>query len=692
MGKYKSKKFVSFSDQEVVKNLLQNLKPVTGNPEDLAQLDDEQTVPNVNEDLSNLAIGESKICSLCSITFAERSDQRQHFKLDWHRYNLKRRIQNKLPVTEDHFDQIAETSNKKFENSNSLSIADSEDDTSSLSGSEDMSESDEDSDKIDSAELLKMRHPKYFFRNTENQTLSVYKCVFVEQSDKSQINDSNILSKISKIPSNGDFKWAILMLGGGHFAGAVFKGTKPLVHKTFHCYTVRAKQGGSQSMADNKSGTNHPKSAGASLRRYNQAALEDHVRSILSEWQSHLQNCDLLFYRAVSGNRNVLFGEGHLDKKDPRLRTIPFPTRRATFTEVKRVLEVLSSVQIHSDEEESQLRESLWSEGAKKSPNKSANAKKSNIRRSKSRDSPKRQLPKIVQSLAEAGGRGQGIQAFDDSDLAWDVNVNVSTSSLSEFENTAPPPRRPKKKPQAAKNQEEAETGQEPDSEETSFTLLKNELVTACKSGNEQLLKNCLDEANDQLINVELGSDRWTPLHLAAQSGKKNIVAILLERGADPTKRNRFKQVPYSLCPYKETRNCFRRFQAEYPDKFDYAAALIPVDKPLTVEEEARQAAKKLEKKKAQRAAKKERDKESKAVEEEKRKEEEEKKRFLNLSDREKRALAAERRILESSGSVTTAQRCYQCGIDITGQVPFTYLEYRFCKPACVKLHRQKAK
>ena len=110
--------------------------------------------------------------------------------------------------------------------------------------------------------------------------------------------------------------------------------------------------------------------------------------------------------------------------------------------------------------------------------------------------------------------------------------------------------------------------------------------------------------------------------------------------------------MPYSLCPDKETRNCFRRFQAANPEKFDYSAAQIPVEKPLTPEEEARQAAKRNEKKKAQRAAKKEKEKASKAAEEEKKKDEAEKNRFLNLSDREKRALAAEKRILASAGSL----------------------------------------
>lgn len=45
---------------------------------------------------------------------------------------------------------------------------------------------------------------------------------------------------------------------------------EPIVHKTFHSYTVRAKQGFAQSSRTNG---NHAKSVGASLRRYNEAAL-----------------------------------------------------------------------------------------------------------------------------------------------------------------------------------------------------------------------------------------------------------------------------------------------------------------------------------------------------------------------------------------------------------------------------------
>lgn len=50
----------------------------------------------------------------------------------------------------------------------------------------------------------------------------------------------------------------------------IILGGEAIVHKTFHSYTVRAKQGGSQSTQDRSKGG--CKSAGASLRRYNEAS------------------------------------------------------------------------------------------------------------------------------------------------------------------------------------------------------------------------------------------------------------------------------------------------------------------------------------------------------------------------------------------------------------------------------------
>jgi hypothetical protein len=137
-----------------------------------------------------------------------------------------------------------------------------------------------------------------------------------------------------------------------------------------------------------------------------------------------------------------LFADGLLDKKDRRLRSIPFPTRRATFGEVKRVRDVLASVEIHAESPNSILPENL----SNKSKRSLAKSKK--IHRSKSRDSPKRRLPKVVEDLAT-----ENVAVADGDDdvrLSWQ-DVEFSTQSLSEFENTAPPPKKSNKKKEKKK-------------------------------------------------------------------------------------------------------------------------------------------------------------------------------------------------------------------------------------------------
>ncbi|VDO85011.1 unnamed protein product [Schistosoma curassoni] len=35
--------------------------------------------------------------------------------------------------------------------------------------------------------------------------------------------------------------------------------------------------------------------------------------------------------------------------------------------------------------------------------------------------------------------------------------------------------------------------------------------------------------------------------------------------------------------------------------------------------------------------------------------------------------------------------RCFQCGCDISGKVPFNYMDYNFCTSNCLKQHRLKS-
>ena len=708
-------------------------------------------------------------CIVCSEVFLDLLEQRQHFKLDWHRYNLKRKLQG-LPMTsEDVFNSLIESNSLDGFNVFGRRDSDASDDADSLSGSETESESqecsvnlnsnlDENSDTENSEITLRhLRHPKIYLKR-ENTIFSVYKCILSPQT----VKDENILESTEHDWINSIYllpkrlKWAIMMLGGGHFAAAVFDGERVVVHKTFHCYTVRRKQGGGQSGADNKSGTNHPKSAGASLRRYNEASLAQHVKDIIQTWREYLSECHLIFYRAASSNKKVLFGsvtgsnkdKPILLKNDTRVRSIPFPTRRATFKEVKRVHQLLFTVQLYPDtkplanntfefknSDKVNITPDHCSDTRKHRSNKKdarlkiTQHKKTdkNIRRSKSRESPSRPLPKLVQNLADQKSESECSDIPDEGDLHY-CTEEFMTKDLQEYDkvpgvkNIKRKRRKDKKKEASSPCTIVSDSNVDPLQDERLGEIM-NDLTTSCKAGDQKLLMETILAAQELFPNAEelgmhevLGNksvqnilnngfgDVTTALHIASQSGHKQVIATLLEHGADPTLKDRQKKTPYNLAPDRETRNTFRRFQAKWPNLYNWTNASIPTNDLFTPEEEARQEEKRKEKRRAQRQIKNKKESILKQQKAAIQKEEEERIAFLNLSDREKRALAAERRILASNTTKTaddktldatnklaglSIQRCYQCGVDITGKTPFEYQNFRFCTTSCVKQHRK---
>lgn len=167
----------------------------------------------------------------------------------------------------------------------------------------------------------------------------------------------------------GGRKWAMFMVAGGHFAGAIVEVSRPaedqdstisakakkkpqkpkpetsiLKHKTFHRYTTRRKQGGSQSVNDNSKGA--AISAGAMLRRYGEQALRDDIRNLLLDWADDIQDCERIWLRASVSNRRIFLDYENcvINKGDDRLRTFPFPTRRPTQSELVRCLLELTQV------------------------------------------------------------------------------------------------------------------------------------------------------------------------------------------------------------------------------------------------------------------------------------------------------------------------------------------------------------
>ena len=191
-------------------------------------------------------------------------------------------------------------------------------------------------------------------------------------------------SMIPKASNTSGPHYFLCMIGGGHFAamlvslmpkitkkfGVEDRSATVIAHKTFHRYTTRRKQGGSQSANDNAKGNAH--SAGSSIRRYNEAALTQEVRDLLAEWRQLIDSAELLFIRATgSTNRRTLFGpyEGQvLSSKDQRLRGFPFSTRRATQSELMRAFVELTRVKVSTVDEAALAKPAEEAASAKTKP------------------------------------------------------------------------------------------------------------------------------------------------------------------------------------------------------------------------------------------------------------------------------------------------------------------------------------
>uniref|UniRef100_A0A3Q3VR64 VLRF1 domain-containing protein n=1 Tax=Mola mola TaxID=94237 RepID=A0A3Q3VR64_MOLML len=592
----------------------------------------------------------------------------EHYKLDWHRFNLKQKMSGRPPVSAEEFERKTGA------------------DMSSISGSEsDSEEGDSDGDgggtssivmgtnnetSVESSLITGRASSEVVFQNSAGQYLSVYRCIL--QGKKTL--------------------WVILMTGGGHFAGAVFQ-KDVLQHKTFHRYTVRAKRGTAQGVRDSQNRSHAPKSAGAALRRHNEAALVKDIQDLLLNWVEHLQEASAIFIRAPSYNKTIFFGgrAAPLDNRDPRIRSLPFATRRPTFRETRRVHEVLSTVHVYKDTDMSAVfspTKKVWKKSAEENHVSSDTDEGGEI-----------QLEMVEQTLGTLDLRESEIcpsrhrrrrrRRREETELS-----NTEADSQKEEVPEATLAADTTQETQSKKKRRKAQTKKHPEEvvDESWEYGLRDALFTACKVGDVDTLHRLLqlptgtteNHPSDvpspvTLLNKPVDLSGFTLLHVASGAAQKAVVRLLLDAGADPACDNK-GQTPYIVAPDKDTRNVFRKYMGENPDKYDYRKAQVPG--ALTAEIESQQ----LEKKKAQKALRKQREKEHKEEKKQQELEAEEKRRFASLTDREKRALAAERRLAEQ---VAATRRCWLCGESLLGKIPFQYSEYSFCTTRCVQAHRK---
>ncbi|KAJ8292574.1 Protein VMS1 [Rhodotorula toruloides] len=389
--------------------------------------------------------GGAYTCALTGASFDTLEGLKQHYRTDWYRYNVKLKLQGKpTPVSEQAFNQLVEDLSDSLSGSDS-SLSDSDSSLSSSSPSSSRpttstsadpslsrllakttlsspSPSALDDSDLDSALLSGPKSPLQWFdapttpEGSETQ-YGIHRAALPEAGARKRLLPSKeegeaVLSELRalqlpQIPEaeGEERKWTMLMFGGGHFAGWVIslrpklvsgsKGGKGkerevvvLESKTFHRYTTRRKQGGGQGANDAANGK--AKSAGAQIRRHNEAMLNDEVGALLTSWSSHISSSSLIFLRASkSSYKTFFFPSSPLIRTDPRIRGFGFPTKRPTLSELGRCWAELTRVRVghlSRGELEALDREYLKSIAPPPAP---ASAKKEERKEEKAEEQPK---------------------------------------------------------------------------------------------------------------------------------------------------------------------------------------------------------------------------------------------------------------------------------------------------------------
>ena len=170
--------------------------------------------------------------------------------------------------------------------------------------------------------------------------------------------------------------------------------------------------------------------------------------------------------------------------------------------------------------------------------------------------------------------------------------------------------------------------------------------------------------------------------------GPPRLISFLLDLGADPTLGDNAGKMPYELCKEKDCRDAFRRFWAAHPDKWDYSRAGIPSMLSADVEAEQQQrAADKKEKERLRRKEQERRKKENERVAREAREAQAVAAQAESqLTERQRRALAAERR-LGVAPTAFPAFSCAMCKAEVR-RMPFERLGHKYCSTQCVVAHK----
>ncbi|OUM61359.1 hypothetical protein PIROE2DRAFT_62561 [Piromyces sp. E2] len=650
-------------------------------------------------DDSSLSENRKKIrCNKCKLSFNDYQELRNHYHSEQHKKNVLKVLNNE-EISDEEFSSKVSLEDSQYSDSDgsSLDFEDNGSNTIAKSG-----------DKSQAAYLTKDQ-PFVALEMDFSKVLLVYKSVLYFQQTRGEISisEKEIMERLHALQKSNwegkPFYWTIILLSSGHFAGGVVDCStgRMVVKKTFHRYTTRRKQGGSQASNDNAKGK--AKSAGANLRRYNEQMIEQMNRILIS-----------IFFIIT----NLIFNYRNTDAltmDDPRIRNVPFTTGRPTLNELSNIFEKLSTtyikdindVKLHKVKEE----EEASTAHSQKSKNKdTVGGKKENNKRPGSANKNKKDISN------EDGEVDKEVSAKDEelSKLKYLCKKGLIDMFKKQLENSTL-----------------VQLNEPFYNDEEGISLLH----IASANGQSEMVDYLLEAGADPTLKLKEG-DKYT--------GKVNMNTHIKSESAALKKFNMLMNMTaYDMALDKETRNTFRRYYYRHQDQWNYQDAHITSFLSPEMEEEATRKKQKKKTEKKRRIQSQKKKQASKATSsandtEESNTEEETPKKpsgsksvlkklgqstlnSIGMSmemrqrlDREKRAQAAMNRLKASSvsGGVTSSTAalfvkqeegkessgssgansgpcCFMCKKPFApGQVPFNVMDKKFCSTNCVRVFR----
>ncbi|KAJ3125744.1 hypothetical protein HK098_008266 [Nowakowskiella sp. JEL0407] len=657
---------------------------------------------------------------------------RAHHKSPFHLENLQRKMSNRPLLTLDEYDALSTTTTDKDESQSSSDIEDDNENEKEI----DLSDEEENEEQLlgrshggekmtrrrkdgfigkspfikfnlnpDIWDYLVSKYPSNFNSTQSSNDSSqpreiiflVYRQILVSPLIDPTLPENhasfkrallNLQFSPKSTQSDRDSEtnryWTLILVSSGNFAGAVFDCAtkKAVVHKTFHRYTTRRKQGGAQSTSDQANGK--AKSAGSDIRRYNERALLLEIHSLITLWTPYITSSSHIFMHTPGANRKI-FDDTILSKKKPqtsptptaanssnsnidqststfsKIRSFPFTTGKPTFSELEKCFKKLYMGTICIVEATVAVADTNQNDVA------SADVE------STSKYSVEKTLAPKLEKLV--------------------VDDEKNSISPTETIKLLPPP-----------------------------SEMMQALIAIVKSNDVTKFKSLTSTFSDPtelstLLNTLL-PEITSLLHVSAINSSNDVIPLLLDLGADPTQPSlppSLPQKPYEVAKNKDTRDVFRRYfgnNEELCRERGWSIKDCGIPSVLTDEMEEKKKEKERERKKREKERKKEL-KEKKKDEEEAHhaaaaaaaKEQEEiaarkaksgkskvggvGKSVMESSgmsaearmklDREKRAFAAESRMKNAGG------KCACCGNLLTPVRTFDKWNYKFCSTDCIQ-------